>query len=50
MTNNNIKEKIITLIIGTAAVSVVIGVVSFFNFLLRMPDKKSPEQIIQPDF
>ena len=48
---NNIKEKLITLVIGTVAVSVVIGAISFFNFLTKAPEEKPAEHIIiQPDF
>lgn len=46
----NIKEKLITLIIGTIAVSVVIGAISVFNFLIKKSEEKPSEQIIQPDF
>ena len=48
---NNIKEKLITLTIGTIAVSVVIGAISLFNFLAKAPEEKPAEHIIiQPDF
>lgn len=46
----NTKEKLITLVIGTIAVSVVIGAISFFNFLTKTSEEKLSEQIIQPDF
>jgi len=44
------KEKIITLLIGTAAVFVIVSAVSFFNFLLGTLEEKPSVQIIQPDF